>query len=109
MASAIVGILILCASLPASAQSSSRLDTAFEQRLRTLERAIAADPENLKLGADYRQLTIAAGLYDRAIDFFRPLAKAHCSRRRSEFGVSFCSILLRRNAPMGALQSCGRL
>jgi tetratricopeptide (TPR) repeat protein len=76
MASTMVGVLILCASLPASAQWSSGPDTAVEQRLRTLERAIAADPENLKLGADYRQLTIANGLYDRAIDFFRPLAKA---------------------------------
>ena len=76
LASATVGMLILCASLPAAAQSSSRPETAFEPQLRTLERAIVADPENLKLGADYRQLTIAAGLYDRAIDLFRPLAKA---------------------------------
>jgi tetratricopeptide (TPR) repeat protein len=41
-----------------------------------MEQVIAADPENLKLGADYRQLTIAASLFDRAIDFFRTLAKA---------------------------------
>jgi tetratricopeptide (TPR) repeat protein len=75
-ASTIAAILILCASLPAAAQSSSRRDAAFEERLRDFERAVAAEPENLKLGADYRQLTIDSGLYDRAIDFFRKLAAA---------------------------------
>ncbi len=41
---------------------------------RMFERAIAAEPEDLKLGADYRQLTLDAGLFDRAIDFFRAMA-----------------------------------
>ena len=40
-----------------------------------LERAIAADPENLKVAADYRQLAIAAGDFDRPIDFLEKLAK----------------------------------
>jgi tetratricopeptide (TPR) repeat protein len=40
-----------------------------------LERAIAADPENLKIAADYRQLAIAAGDFDRPIDFLEKLAK----------------------------------
>ena len=45
------------------------------QRLQSLEQSIAAYPENLPLGAEYRKLTMGAGLYDRAIDVFKKLAK----------------------------------
>jgi len=40
-----------------------------------LERAVAADPENLRLAADYRQLAIADQAFDRSIDFLDGLAK----------------------------------
>lgn len=40
-----------------------------------LERALAADPENLLLAADYRQRAIAASAFDRPIDFLEKLAK----------------------------------
>jgi tetratricopeptide (TPR) repeat protein len=40
----------------------------------SLERAIASDPENLWLAADYRQLAIAAAAFDRSIDFLESLA-----------------------------------
>jgi tetratricopeptide (TPR) repeat protein len=40
-----------------------------------LEQAVAADPENLKLAADYRQLAIADRTFDRSIDFLEKLAK----------------------------------
>ena len=43
--------------------------------LASLERAIAADPENLRTAADYRQMAIAAGDFDRPIDFLEKLAK----------------------------------
>jgi hypothetical protein len=43
--------------------------------LADLERAVSADPENLRLGADYRQLVIAAKDFDRSIDFFEKLSK----------------------------------
>jgi tetratricopeptide (TPR) repeat protein len=85
--SLIAGAMLLYVS-PASASSaversaaeavavqSQGGDVDVVPRLRTFERAIAADPENLKLGADYRQLTIDTGQFDRAIDFFRTLAK----------------------------------
>ena len=38
------------------------------------ERAIAADPENLRIAADYRQMAIAAGQFDRSIDYLEKLA-----------------------------------
>ena len=41
----------------------------------TLEQAVAADPENLKLAADYRQLAIADQTFDRSIDFLEKLTK----------------------------------
>lgn len=41
--------------------------------LGTLESQLAADPENLRAAADYRQAIIAAGEYDRAIKFFERL------------------------------------
>jgi len=40
-----------------------------------LEQAVAADPENLKLAADYRQLAIADRTFDRSIDFLEKLTK----------------------------------
>jgi tetratricopeptide (TPR) repeat protein len=51
-------------------------------RLAALEPAVAADSENLIAAADYRQLAIAAGAYDRSIKLFerlsrRPTAGAH--------------------------------
>lgn len=44
-------------------------------QLTALEARVAADPENLKVAAEYRQEVIAAGEYDRAIKFFDGLAK----------------------------------
>jgi hypothetical protein len=41
----------------------------------SLERALAGDPENLRIAADYRQLAIAAKDFDRPIDFLEKLAK----------------------------------
>jgi hypothetical protein len=79
----VAGVLIVYASLvtpglpgaaPAHAQSSKD-HAEVERRLQTFERTIAAEPEDLRLGASYRQLTIDAEQFDRAIDFFRALAR----------------------------------
>jgi tetratricopeptide (TPR) repeat protein len=43
--------------------------------LDALERGVVADPENLKLAADYRQLAIASGDFDRPIGALEKLAK----------------------------------
>jgi tetratricopeptide (TPR) repeat protein len=40
----------------------------------SFERAIAADPENLRIAADYRQMAIATRQFDRSIDFLERLA-----------------------------------
>ena len=64
--------LLTAAARPRAAVSP---DSALLERLQRFEQSIAADPENLKLAADYRQLTMGAGLYDRAIDFLKKLAR----------------------------------
>ena len=82
MASTIAPVLILCASLPTAAATAGQTltrDAAFEQRLQTLERMLAAEPEDLRLAAAYRHLTLEAGLLDRAVDVFRALAKRNGS------------------------------
>ena len=81
MRSTIVAAAILWASLQTApaAQSYTHADASLEQRLRTLEQVVSADPENLARGAEYRQLTIAAGMFDRAIDFFRGLTRPNGS------------------------------
>jgi tetratricopeptide (TPR) repeat protein len=56
-------------ALALSASLSAQVPT-----LDALERAVAADPENLRLSADYRQRAIAAAQFDRSIDFFERLA-----------------------------------
>jgi tetratricopeptide (TPR) repeat protein len=54
--------------------TTSAAAAAAPADLASLERAIAADPENLRLAADYRQLAIAARAFDRSIDFLENLA-----------------------------------
>ena len=44
-----------------------------------LEQAIAAEPENLALAADYRQRAIAEQAFDRSIALFEKLAKRKAS------------------------------
>ncbi len=56
----------VAAILLAVAVNATQL-TAFEAKL-------SADPENLALGAEYRQAIIETGAYDRAIRFFDGLA-----------------------------------
>jgi tetratricopeptide (TPR) repeat protein len=42
-----------------------------------LERAVAAAPDELRHGAEYRQVAIRAEAYDRSIGFFESLAEEH--------------------------------
>ena len=44
-------------------------------KIDALERGVVADPEDLKLAADYRQLAIALGDFDRPIGVLEKLAK----------------------------------
>ena len=54
--------VVVCAGAPA-------------REIDALEQAVAADPENLMLAADYRQRAIADTVFDRSIGFLENLAK----------------------------------
>ena len=60
-------VLCAVAAAPASGGDSRTIDA--------LERGVVADPENLKLAADYRQQAIVAGDFDRPIGVLEKLAK----------------------------------
>jgi tetratricopeptide (TPR) repeat protein len=63
--------LITCAVVVVAAAVSGVDSRTIDE----LERGVLADPENLKLAADYRQLAIASGDFDRPIGVLEKLAK----------------------------------
>jgi hypothetical protein len=63
----IVSSILLCA-VP-------RVAAAGQRPIDALERAVAADPDNLDLAGRYRQLAISEQTFDRSIDFFERLAR----------------------------------
>lgn len=79
----------LLALLVLVAQASVPPKTSGPTDLASFEHAIAADPENLRLAADYRQLAITAKDFDRPIDFLEKL-----TRRRNAGPHIFLSLAL---------------
>lgn len=67
----------LCAvcALGAPATRAVAADGALDARIAELEAAVQRDPENLYTSADYRQLVIASGDFDRSIRLFEKLAR----------------------------------
>jgi tetratricopeptide (TPR) repeat protein len=59
--------------------------------LAPLEGRLAADPDNLRAGSEYRQAVIRLGAYDRAIQFFGKLVMDHpnASNARLNFGFAY--------------------
>ena len=74
--------VVFCVILTGSAAMAGLSLAEYAERLNVLESQLTADAENLRLGAEYRQLVIATAAYDRAIKFFekqteRPGAGSH--------------------------------
>jgi hypothetical protein len=63
-------LFIVLLATPALARFSTETEP-----MAALESAIAADPENLRAAADYRQLLIPLREFDRSIDLFEKVAK----------------------------------
>jgi tetratricopeptide (TPR) repeat protein len=63
------------ADFTAGMQAAAAKDWAAA--LPRLEAAVAADPASLRYESEYRMTVIAAGAYDRALDFYKQLAAAH--------------------------------
>jgi tetratricopeptide (TPR) repeat protein len=62
-------------TLPSLLTCAAVLTAADASQLEHLERAVAAEPENLEVAAEYRQLAIAAADFDRPIAVLAKLAK----------------------------------
>ena len=68
-------VTLAAAALAGAVVIAAAPRTPAAREIDTLEQAVAADPENLKLAADYRQLAIAERAFDRPIDVFEKLAR----------------------------------
>jgi glycosyltransferase 2 family protein len=77
----LVGVLACAGTAqaqPAVAAVATGGGTAsYRAAISSYEASLRADPGNLAMGAAYRQLIISHDDYDRAISFFKTLAKAH--------------------------------
>jgi hypothetical protein len=62
------------------------------RQIDALEQAVAADPENLKLAADYRQLAIAERAFDRSVAFFERLVKRKASGPGVQISLAFAYV-----------------
>jgi len=63
------------AEFAAGEQAAAAKD--YPAALAHFEAAVAADPDSLRDASEYRMTAIAAGAYDRAIDFFKALVESH--------------------------------
>lgn len=84
MISAWTFALALLLQAPPAAPSPAAL-TDFEARLQR-------EPDNLRLGADYRQAVISGKQFDRAIKFFRELVKKNPRSQNAFINYAFAYI-----------------
>ena len=57
--------------------------------LAKLEEALAAKPDDLRAGNDYRMAIIKAGQYDRGLEFFKQLVASHPSSANAHLNYGF--------------------
>lgn len=62
------------------------------QALDTFEAALLANPDDLHLGAEYRQVTIQAGTYDRSLAFFEKLVADHPESANARLNFAFAHV-----------------
>jgi tetratricopeptide (TPR) repeat protein len=66
--------------------------TAARSALADFETALRLDPDNLRWGGEYRQAAIAAGEFDRSIDFFAALAKEHPRAAATRLNLGYAHV-----------------
>ena len=81
----LMGVILLAFAAPAIAG-----DGAAD--LSAMEAALEKDPNNLRLGAEYRQAVIKASEYDRAIKFFEKLAEDHGDAANAHLNFGFAYV-----------------
>jgi tetratricopeptide (TPR) repeat protein len=64
----------------------------WDQAMGLFEQAVAAAPDNLRYGTDYRQAAIAAGQYDRCLAFFEQLVADHPGAANAHLNLGFAHV-----------------
>lgn len=67
-------------------------DAAPIVRLDSYEQAVAANPEDLRIAAEYRRVAVASGQYDRTIAFLERLAKRPGSGPNSQINLALALV-----------------
>ena len=88
VAAIVMASLTLRATPPAAAGQGAG---AAEATLDRLERALAAEPDSLRAGSEYRQAVIRSAAYDRSLAFFERLVAAHpqAANAHLNYGLAF--------------------
>ena len=60
--------------------------------LSKLEAALAADPDNLRYGSEYRQAVIQAKEYERSLKFFEKLVADHPTAANAYLNYGFAYV-----------------
>ncbi len=60
--------------------------------LAAFERALRADPDNLRYGSEYRQVVVHLKAYDRAIEFFKELVEAHPTAANAHLNLGYAFV-----------------
>ena len=71
------GLVVAAAACLSLSAQTPRIGPA--ESFESFERRIAEDPENLRIAADYRQMAIGAGAFNRSINYLERLAKKNGS------------------------------
>jgi hypothetical protein len=85
-------LALIVAALTATVPRGGASAGSLPREIDTLEQAVAADPENLKAGADYRQLAIAERAFDRSVDLFEKLARRKGSGPGVQINLAFAYV-----------------
>src|SRR2546426_2175075 len=92
-----VSVFLLLVFIAASSGSSAasfeqRLSAEGEAGLAKAETALAGDPDNLRLGNDYRMAVLSTGQYDRCIKFFEKLVATHPNSGNAYLNYGFAYV-----------------
>jgi len=83
-------VLILFGSAGGFAQSAAAVDNSAE--LAALEAALQKDPDDLRLGSNYRQAVVRSAQYDRALAFFETLVEQHDTAPSAHLNFGFAYV-----------------
>jgi hypothetical protein len=89
---AAIGFALCLHTSTAAAPNQRTLSAASSTTLADSEGKLLNDPDNLRLGADYRQVVIASRQFDRAIKFFRELVRKHPRAQNAIINYAFAYI-----------------